>query len=185
MWMISLFAGHLILPILLLGLGLVIVSSLVGFIPTLKSYKLLLGTLGWIMFGLGLYWQGGLAYKKSQEEAVAQLQKKLDIAQAKSEQVNTQVVTRIVKDTKVIHDKGQALIQYIDRDVVKYDSTCIVPQDVIDAHNHAVTLDLPSSLSSIPPKTEEQPKPQSATKTSALDKLKNSIHMPFMGKDKQ
>jgi hypothetical protein len=55
-------------------------------------------------------------------ERVAEMEKKVAEAEAKSQQVNTVVETKIVEKVKVIKEKGKARIEYIDR-VVKGDTT--------------------------------------------------------------
>ena len=43
----------------------------------------------------------------------------------------------ILGDTKVIKEKSDNNIKYIDREVVKYDNTCVLPKEFIKAHNEA------------------------------------------------
>ena len=66
-------------------------------------------------------------------------QYKLKIEEAKndSKDANAEVKTQVVTKTKVIKEKGDTVIQYIDREVVKYDTTCPLPTQAITAHNAA------------------------------------------------
>jgi hypothetical protein len=56
------------------------------------------------------------------------------------------VEEKIVTKTQVVKQKGEDIIQYIDREVVKnneiikYIEHCPVPKSVIDAHNQAATM---------------------------------------------
>jgi len=143
MWLVSLFSGSLVLPVLILGVILVGVSSVIGWMPLLKQYKIIISAAGWVLIVFGVYCEGGLSYKNSQAKAVAELQAKLSAAEAKSAQANTQIGSQVAATTQVIHDKGQTLIQYVNHNIVKYDSTCIIPKEVIVAHNAAVTLTMP------------------------------------------
>ena len=53
---------------------------------------------------------------------------------------------KIVRKDKIIKQKGDDIIKYIDREIVKkeevikYIENCPVPKDIIDAHNAAATL---------------------------------------------
>jgi 4-hydroxyphenylpyruvate dioxygenase-like putative hemolysin len=98
-----------------------------------------------ILLVLGLFLQGALAYKESTALAVAELEAKLAKAEAKSAQTNTVIVEKIVKDTEVIRTKGKTITEYVDREVVKYNNICLLPSEVIRAHNAAATMD-PSKI---------------------------------------
>ena len=77
------------------------------------------------------------------EAKVKDLEIKIAAAAAQSSQANTQIVTKIVKQTKTVHDKGDAIISYIDREVVKnnevikFVESCPIPDIVIKTHNAA------------------------------------------------
>ena len=77
--------------------------------------------------------EGGISYKEKLELDVAKLEVKLAEAEAKSEKTNVQIVTKVLKDTKIIREKGDDVIKYIETEVVKY-----------EAFNRAATLSLPS-----------------------------------------
>ena len=65
---------------------------------------------------------------------------------AASKEENVKIEEKIVTKTKIIKEKGQNIIQYIDREVVKnneiikYVENCPLPKDIIDIHNSAVRM---------------------------------------------
>ena len=65
------------------------------------------------------------------------LEKKVLELEAKANSTNTDVVTKVIIKQQVIKEKGQDVIKYIDREVVKYDNTCILPPELLEAHNRA------------------------------------------------
>ena len=74
-------------------------------------------------------------------EAPATLQEKCaDLKQA-TEGMSLTEFTKVVKDTQVVREKGKTITQYVDREVVKYDNKCELPNEVIRAHNAAATMD--------------------------------------------
>lgn len=128
---------HLILAVGLVGL---FVAAFISKILFVSQYKLPIQIVSLILALTGVYLEGALGYKQSVAVEVAELKQKLAEAEAKSAQTNTEIVEKIYKDTEIIREKGKTITQYIDREVVKYDDTCIVPDEVINAHNMAATL---------------------------------------------
>jgi hypothetical protein len=62
---------------------------------------------------------------------------KLAKAEAESAQANTKIVEKAT--TRIAKQKEKTVIvrQYIDREVTKYDSQCVIPKEFIKAHNDA------------------------------------------------
>lgn len=129
---------------IVLGVGLVALfaATFVGKLPFIAQYKLPIQIIALLLSLTGVYLEGALAYKQSVALEVAELKVKLAQAEAKSAQTNTEIVEKIVKDTEVIRLKGKTITEYVDREVTKYDNTCIIPTEVINAHNMAATLNI-------------------------------------------
>jgi len=68
---------------------------------------------------------------------VAQLEKEAAEANAKSGQVTVETVTKYVDRTKVIREKGEQIVRVVDREVVKYNDICKMPEEVVRIHNEA------------------------------------------------
>jgi hypothetical protein len=158
MWILSFFPDFLVHLILAAGTLLFLAATFLGMIPLFNTYKTPAQILGIILLSIGIYLEGGMAYKDKIALEVAELQTKLAQAQAKSEETNTQIVTKVVKDTKVIHQKGDDVIKYIDREIVKYDNQCVIPNDVIKAYNEAATLGTSTTVEPEKPKFMLAPK---------------------------
>ena len=141
-WLIALMPKWLILAFIIIGVLAYLTATFIGKIPFVATYKLPIQVVAILLLVSGVYLQGALAYKESTALAVANLEAKLAKAEAKSAQTNTVIVEKIVKDTEVIRTKGKTITEYIDREVVKYDTFCELPKEVIDAHNAAATMDL-------------------------------------------
>lgn len=157
MWILTFFPDFLVHLVFVAGLLLFLAATFLGMIPIINQYKTPGQIVGVILLAIGIYLEGGLAYKEKQAVAVAELERKLAEANAKAEQKNTEIVTKIVKDTKVIRQKGEDVIKYIDREVVKYDDQCVIPPEVIEAHNRAATLSAtPSTTQAAPPAKDDK-----------------------------
>ena len=145
MWILSFLPEWVFHVILLAGLFGIIAGFLLGFIPFINQYKLVIQIISLLVFSLGLYLEGGLADNKEWQARVAEMQVKVAQAEAKSSEANVQIVTKIVKKTKVVHEKGDAIVSYIDREVVKnnevikFVENCPIPDIIIKTHNAAAT----------------------------------------------
>ena len=72
---------------------------------------------------------------------VHSLESKLADAAAQVETVksNAKLSNKVVTKTEYYRLKGEDSIRYIDREIVKYDSTCVIPAEFIDELNKAAT----------------------------------------------
>jgi len=60
-------------------------------------------------------------------------------AQIETAKANTKLVEKIVTKTEYYRIKGEDSVKYIDREIVKYDATCLIPQEFINELNKAAT----------------------------------------------
>jgi hypothetical protein len=144
MWIIQYLPEIVVHLIFTAGVLGIIAGFLLGFIPSIKPYKLAIQVISLLVFTLGVYLQGALEDTKIWQKRVLELEVKVKEAEAKSAKVNTVIQERVVTKTKVVKEKADEIIKYIDRDVVKreevikYVERCSLPQDIVDAHNRAV-----------------------------------------------
>lgn len=118
-----------------------IITTVAGFfahrIPLVTQYQLPFKVLGIALLVLGVYFRGGYAVEAEWRERVAEVEAKLRVAEQQSAKENTRIETRVVQKTEYITRRGQDIVQYVDREVAKYDNTCAIPQPFIQAHNRA------------------------------------------------
>ena len=76
-------------------------------------------------------------------ERVAEVEAKLKVAEEQSAKENVRIQERVVKKTEYITRRGQDIIQYVDREIVRYDTKfapggqCEIPREFIKALNQA------------------------------------------------
>jgi len=146
MWILHFLPDSVILwftnAVLLLGIVLTIAGLFAHRIPLIWQYQLPFKVLGIALLALGVYFRGGYSVEMAWRERVTQLETQLAQAREASEKVNTVVQTRIVTKTKIIKEKADTIVQYVDRDreIVKFDTTCPIPQEAIDVHNEAAAM---------------------------------------------
>lgn len=123
-----------------------IVATIAGFfahrVPGLWQYQLAFKLVGISLLVLGVYFRGGLAVEQEWRERVAQVEARLAEAEKASSQANTQIESKSQKKTTEIRQRTQYIRQYVDREVVRYDAGCTIPQAFIRAHNDAAEAPL-------------------------------------------
>jgi hypothetical protein len=123
--------------LLLTGIVLTVAGFFIKSIPLLNQYRVPAQILGIVLLVLGVYFRGGLAVEAEWRERVAEVEAKLRVVEQQSVKENTRIETRVVKKTEYIKTRGQDIVQYVDREVTKYDNSCIIPKPFIEAHNRA------------------------------------------------
>ena len=106
-------------------------------IPALFMYKTPIQIVSAILMIVGVYMSGAISNEEAWLAKVKELEVKVAEAEAKSQQVNVQVVEKVVTKTQVVRERGEDIIQYVDREVVKYDSKCEIPKEAVTAVNQA------------------------------------------------
>ena len=129
--------------LLVAGIVLTGVAFFIKTLPFINQYRIPAQVLGIALLVLGVYFRGGYAVEQTWRDRVAEVEAKLKVVEQQSAKENTRIETRIVKKTEYITRRGQDIVQYVDREVVKYDTkfapggVCEIPQEFITAHNRA------------------------------------------------
>ena len=141
MWILHFLPDALILwfcnILLLVGIALTVAGFFAHRIPLVWQYQLPFKVLGIALLTLGVYFRGGYAVEQQWRERVAEVEAKLKVAEEKSTKENVRIETKVVKKTEYITRRGQDIVQYVDREVAKYDNTCVIPKPFVEAHNRA------------------------------------------------
>jgi uncharacterized membrane protein len=109
---------------------------LARFVP-LKSYNLLLKIISSVVVAAVIFIMGLLYADGVWQQAAKDLQQQVADAEAKSQQVNTVVQERVVTKTQIVKQRAAATVEYVVREVVKHDPSCVIPQEFVTAHNRA------------------------------------------------
>ena len=145
MWLMNFLPNWIFHAILLAGVLGLIASLVLKFIPFFNTYKLPVQVLSILLIVIGVWFEGAISNQAEWEARVAEMQVKVAEAEAKSSEANVKIVTKIVKKTNRIREKGDAIISYIDREVVKnnevikFVENCPIPDIIIKTHNAAAT----------------------------------------------
>lgn len=140
MWQITWMLG--LLPDWFWTLLLVASIVAIGLSKFIAPYKLPLRWGGLAGLLLSIWCLGAASNEEKWQERVKELEAKLAIAENKSHEENVKIEEKVVTKTKVIKQKGEEIIKYIDRnnEIIKYVEHCPLPKDVIDLHNSAARM---------------------------------------------
>ena len=137
MWIIDFLPDWIWKLILVAGVAAIVVSYLLAKIPVISQYKLPLRIGGVVALLIGVYFQGGIANEAKWQARVKELEAKIAVAEEKSKEENVKIVNKVVVKREYYKERGNDIVQYVDREITKYDNTCPVPKEVVKAHNDA------------------------------------------------
>jgi len=106
-------------------------------VAVLWPYQLAFKLAGITLLVLGVYFRGGLAVEETWRERVAAVEERLAVAEKASAEANTQIESKSQKQTAAVRQRTTYIRQYVDREVVKYDAGCAIPESFVRAHNTA------------------------------------------------
>lgn len=138
MWVLKFLPDWIFYAILLIGF----VGLLVGkFIP--GPYKTAVQAASAAFFVAGLFMAGAIHDNEAWVARVKEMEEKVAAAEAKSKEENVKIETKVVNKVQVVKTRGEEIVKYIDREIVKYDTKfapggqCELPKEFIRAHNQA------------------------------------------------
>lgn len=80
---------------------------------------------------------GAISNDEAWKLKVSELEKKIAAAELESAKENTKIVEKVVVKREYYKERGNDVIKYVDREIVKYDETCKIPKEFVEAHNKA------------------------------------------------
>lgn len=114
-WMINLIPDIFWTLLLWAGVLSIVASYFLGKIPFVSQYKIPLRVGGVVAVLIGIYFYGVIANEAKWQAKIKELEEKVAVAEAKSTETNTVVKTEIVEKVKVIKQKAEKQIEYVDR----------------------------------------------------------------------
>jgi len=141
------FIVHAILLIGIIGsfLSFFVVNKILRAFPFLSQYVTIAQIVSAVLLVAGVYLEGGYSTEMQWRERVREMESKVAVAEQQAKEANVVIDTKGAEKVKIIREKGLVVKQYIDREVVKYDTKfmpggeCEMPEPVIKSHNAAAT----------------------------------------------
>ena len=137
MWLLTVLPDFVFHSLVVTGVLGVVGSLFFAFIPFVSNYKTPIQIVSIIALVIGIYFEGAIANEAKVQAQISALQVKVAEAEAAAAKENIKIVEKIVYKDKIIRQRGEDIIQYVDREIVKYDSQCVIPKEFIEAVNKA------------------------------------------------
>ena len=141
MWILNLLPEWIFYAILAIGTIGILLLKFTPFIPVL--YRTAITPVLFLFVVFGIFMSGSIYASKDWLARVKEMQDKVAIVEVKSKEENVKIVEKVVKKTEYITRRGQDIIQYVDREIVKYDTKflpggeCEIPKEFIKSMNDA------------------------------------------------
>lgn len=118
-----------------------LVAGLSGYffnqIITVKTYQLPIKILSGAVVLATIFIFGIMYCNKTWTQAAKDLEDKVAAMETEAAQVTETIKEKVVIKTKVIQQRGQDIVQYVDREVTKTDAGCVISPEFISVHNRA------------------------------------------------
>jgi hypothetical protein len=143
MWILQWLPNWIFYAIFFAGLLGLVATFVMKFIPLVYVYRTPIQAVSVVLIALGTYMAGAISNEGAWQARVKEMEAKVEAAAVESAQENVKIVEKIVKKTEYIKTRGQDIVKYIDKEIVKYDTKflpggqCEIPKEFIEAHNRA------------------------------------------------
>ena len=150
--------SYLLLAIngVLIGGGVVfLLGLLTNFIPGLLPYKYIANLIATILLASGMYFKGGYGVEMEYRLRIAEMQKKIDEAIARSHDANVRIETQIVEKVKIIKERVNENKQSIQQHKEAINAECVIPDIARVLYNRAINNEISGSATELNARTTE------------------------------
>jgi uncharacterized membrane protein len=143
MWILNWLPNWIFYAIFFAGLLGLLATYVMKFIPFVYVYRTPIQAISILAIAIGTYMSGAISNEEAWQAKVKEMELKVAAAEVKSVKENIKIVEKVVTKTEYITRRGQDIIQYVDKEVVKYDTkfapsgVCELPKEFIKAINNA------------------------------------------------
>lgn len=132
-WIFKIFPDLLWPLTVLLG----IICFGLSYLPQAKAFHIPIKILAATLIAAGIFLTGMLYSNKVWQARAQELELQVAQAEQKSQQTNEIIRERLITKLQVVKLRGEETTRYIDREVTKYNSGCVIPPEFVTAHNRA------------------------------------------------
>jgi len=146
MWILQWLPNWIFYGIFFAGLIGLLATYVMKFIPLVYVYRTPIQAVSVILIALGTYMSGAISNEEAWQARVKEMEEKVAAAEVHSKEENIKIVEKVVNKTQIIRTRGDDIVKYVDREVVKYDTKfapggiCEIPKEFIKAHNDAAEV---------------------------------------------
>jgi hypothetical protein len=143
MWILQWLPDWIFYAIFFVGLLGLLATYVMKFIPLVNVYRTPIQAISILAIAIGTYMSGAISNEEAWQAKVKEMESKVAAAEVKSAKENIKIVEKLVTKTEYITRRGQDIIQYVDKEVAKYDDRfrpggqCELPKEFIKVINSA------------------------------------------------
>ena len=139
MWILSFLPIWIFHAIIIAGIAAVLVGMFLKAIPFVSQYQMPLKIAGAAAILIGTWFEGGIADNLAWQARVKEMEAKVAVAEQQAKEANDKLDKASESKVAKLKEKQVIVKQYIDKEVVKYNNTCVIPKEFIEVHNKAAT----------------------------------------------
>ena len=136
-WMIGLLPTWAFHGMIAAGIALIVASWVLKRIPFVSQYNFPIYVLGTTITVAGVWYSGMRESQSAWADRVKEMEARVQVAEAKSQQVNTVIETKIVEKIKFIKDTKNANKETAKLIARQLDDRCVVPESTVMLINSA------------------------------------------------
>ena len=142
--------------ILIIGIGLYVLGMFSKLFKPIAAYGFFIRNAGIIMTVAGVWFLGQYNTELKWRNRVAELEAKVQVAEAKSREVNTVIETKVIEKIKVVKENTDANVKIIKEIVaVQLDADCKLPESAVLLHNSASQNEVAGSAINVDGRTSD------------------------------
>jgi uncharacterized coiled-coil protein SlyX len=140
MWILDFLPSWIFHLIVVAGVGGILASTVLKFIPFISNYKLPIQVGSVILLAFGLYMEGGISNQEKWEARVKELEAKVAIAEEQSKTANVALSAAVKEKTQLVKQTQVVIQEKLVKVKEQIDATCTVSPDAIKLLNEAAEL---------------------------------------------
>ena len=143
MWILQWLPDWIFYGIFFAGLLGLLATYVMKFIPFVYVYRTPIQAVSVVLIALGTYMSGAISNEEAWQARVKEMEAKVAAAEVQSVKENIKIVEKVVIKTQIVRTRGEDIVKYVDREIVKYDTkfapggVCEIPKEFIKALNDA------------------------------------------------
>lgn len=143
MWILQWLPDWIFYGIFFAGLIGLLATYVMKFIPFVYVYRTPIQAVSILAIAIGTYMSGAISNEEAWQARVKEMEAKVAAAEIQSQKENVKIVEKVVTKTQIVRTRGQDIVKYVDREIVKYDTkfapggVCEIPKEFIKALNDA------------------------------------------------
>ena len=137
MWIFNFFPDSFFHAFAIIGVLAILASMFLKRIPFVDNYYIPIRIVGFVVLCFGIFFEGAIYNNKEWVARVKEMEAKVAAAEAESRKETIKIVQKVVVKQQIVKERGEDIIKYVDREITKYDNTCVIPKEFVKAVNDA------------------------------------------------